>query len=153
MRDPYTLEAMRRVPREEFVDAAMREFAYEDSPLPIEAGQTISQPYIVALMIDAADSGRATACSRSAPARATPPRCMADDRRRGLRDRARAASWPSSRAARLRRLGYDNIEVRVGDGTLRLAGGRAVRRDPRRGRRPAKCPTSCCSSSRPAAGW
>jgi protein-L-isoaspartate(D-aspartate) O-methyltransferase len=51
VRDPYTLDAMRRVPREEFVAPSMREFAYEDSPLPIEAGQTISQPYIVALMI------------------------------------------------------------------------------------------------------
>jgi len=49
--DHYTLEAMRQVPREEFVAPALREFAYEDSPLPIEAGQTISQPYIVGLMI------------------------------------------------------------------------------------------------------
>jgi protein-L-isoaspartate(D-aspartate) O-methyltransferase len=55
--DPAVLEAMRHVPREEFVDASLREFAYEDSPLPIEAGQTISQPYIVALMIEAARIG------------------------------------------------------------------------------------------------
>lgn len=52
--DPALLEAMRDVPREMFVPDAMREFAYVDSPLPIEAGQTISQPYIVALMIEAA---------------------------------------------------------------------------------------------------
>jgi protein-L-isoaspartate(D-aspartate) O-methyltransferase len=51
VRDPRVLAAMRDVPREEFLDAGMREFAYEDSPLPIEAGQTISQPYIVALML------------------------------------------------------------------------------------------------------
>ena len=48
------LEAMRRVPRERFVAQGLEEFAYEDSPLPIEAGQTISQPYIVAVMIEAA---------------------------------------------------------------------------------------------------
>ena len=52
--DERVLEAMRQVPREAFVGAGMEEFAYEDSPLPIAAGQTISQPYIVALMIEAA---------------------------------------------------------------------------------------------------
>src|SRR3546814_16288870 len=45
---------MRTVTREEFVPDHIREFAFEDSPLPIEAEQTISQPYIVALMIEAA---------------------------------------------------------------------------------------------------
>ena len=52
--DDYVLEAMREVPREIFVPEGLQEFAYEDSPLPIEAGQTISQPYIVGLMIQAA---------------------------------------------------------------------------------------------------
>jgi protein-L-isoaspartate(D-aspartate) O-methyltransferase len=52
--NPLVLEAMRRVPRERFVAQGLGEFAYEDSPLPIEAGQTISQPYIVAMMIEAA---------------------------------------------------------------------------------------------------
>ncbi|MGB8364469.1 MAG: protein-L-isoaspartate(D-aspartate) O-methyltransferase [Rhizomicrobium sp.] len=47
------LDAMRMVPREAFVPARMHEFAYEDAPLPIDANQVISQPYIVALMIDA----------------------------------------------------------------------------------------------------
>jgi protein-L-isoaspartate(D-aspartate) O-methyltransferase len=52
--DKRVLDAMRQVPREVFVREDMEEFAYEDSPLPIAAGQTISQPYIVALMIEAA---------------------------------------------------------------------------------------------------
>src|SRR5205085_6238736 len=52
--DEHVLEAMRQVPREVFVGAGMEEFAYQDNPLPIAAGQTISQPYIVALMIEAA---------------------------------------------------------------------------------------------------
>jgi protein-L-isoaspartate(D-aspartate) O-methyltransferase len=49
------LKAMGEVPREAFVPEALGEFAYEDSPLPIEAGQTISQPYIVARMIELAE--------------------------------------------------------------------------------------------------
>ncbi|HZV93596.1 MAG TPA: protein-L-isoaspartate(D-aspartate) O-methyltransferase, partial [Caldimonas sp.] len=47
VRDPAVLEAMRQVPREAFVPAARRERAWDDTPLPIAEGQTISQPYIV----------------------------------------------------------------------------------------------------------
>jgi len=54
IRDRYVLDAMSSVPREAFVEASLAERAYDDTPLPIEAGQTISQPYIVALMIEAA---------------------------------------------------------------------------------------------------
>jgi protein-L-isoaspartate(D-aspartate) O-methyltransferase len=50
--DPRVLEAMRTVPRHRFVPAAYREHAYEDRPLPIGRGQTISQPYIVAVMTE-----------------------------------------------------------------------------------------------------
>lgn len=53
--NPDVLEAMRIVPREAFVDPGFEEFAYEDSALSIGHGQTISQPYIVALMIERAD--------------------------------------------------------------------------------------------------
>lgn len=49
------LEAMRRVPRHEFVPAELRSHAYEDRPLPIGYGQTISQPYIVAFMTECLD--------------------------------------------------------------------------------------------------
>ena len=49
------LKAMRRVPREAFLPEALAEFAYQDTPLPIEADQTISQPYIVALMIESVE--------------------------------------------------------------------------------------------------
>src|SRR6185503_8513655 len=51
--DGRVLRAMREVPREEFVPPELVEFAYEDSPLPIFEQQTISQPYIVALMAEA----------------------------------------------------------------------------------------------------
>ena len=53
IRDPRVLEAMRRVPRHLFVDEALVDQAYQDYPLPIGYGQTISQPYIVALMSEA----------------------------------------------------------------------------------------------------
>lgn len=52
IRDPRLLNAMANIPRHEFVEARYRDQAYEDRPLPIAAGQTISQPYIVALMLD-----------------------------------------------------------------------------------------------------
>ncbi len=51
--DELILDAMREVPREAFMPDELGEFAYEDTPLPIEEGQTISQPYIVAFMIAA----------------------------------------------------------------------------------------------------
>src|SRR3546814_18989746 len=57
IRDEAVLAAMREVPCERFVPEGMEEFAYEDAPLPNEEGQTISQPYIVAEMIEAAEVG------------------------------------------------------------------------------------------------
>src|SRR2546421_12760416 len=53
IRDAAVLQAMAEVPREEFVPHELVEFAYEDTPLPIDEQQTISQPYIVALMLEA----------------------------------------------------------------------------------------------------
>ena len=53
VRSELVLNAMRKVPRESFLPQGLREFAYEDAPLPIEEGQTISQPYIVAFMTEA----------------------------------------------------------------------------------------------------
>jgi protein-L-isoaspartate(D-aspartate) O-methyltransferase len=77
VRDKLVLDAMRKVPRELFVPGKLREFAYEDAPLPIPDEQTISQPYIVAFMAEAlllkggekvmeigAGSGYAPRCSR-----------------------------------------------------------------------------------------
>src|SRR5712692_11870434 len=52
VRDELVLQAMRKVPRELFLPKNLREFAYEDLPLPIAGGQTISQPYIVAFMAE-----------------------------------------------------------------------------------------------------
>ena len=115
--DPHVLNAMREVPRERFVDDAMLEFAYEDSPLPIAEGQTISQPYIIAVMIEAAeirpgDRVLEIGCG-SGYAAAVISRIADDvftiDRHVALVDVAQA---------RFDALGYDNIETRAGDGTL-----------------------------------
>ncbi|HEX2559045.1 protein-L-isoaspartate(D-aspartate) O-methyltransferase, partial [Phenylobacterium sp.] len=114
--DEHVLEAMRTVPREAFVTPGLEEFAYEDSALPIEAGQTISQPYIVALMIEAAQirpgdrvleigagSGYAAAVmSRIAG------EVYAIERHEPLSALARQ---------RLERLGYGNVQLRTADGT------------------------------------
>ena len=55
MKAPSVLQAMRKVPRHRFVPASVRHLAYADHPLPIGSEQTISQPYIVAYMTEAAE--------------------------------------------------------------------------------------------------
>ena len=115
--DPGVLEAMREVPREAFVGAGMEEFAYEDAPLPIAAGQTISQPYIVALMIEAAhikpndrvlDVGTGSGYAAAVLSRLA-GKVFSIERHRKLADSARRV---------LNKLKYTNVEVRHGDGTL-----------------------------------
>jgi protein-L-isoaspartate(D-aspartate) O-methyltransferase len=116
VRDQLVLEAMRQVPRELFLPTALREFAYEDSPLPIAGEQTISQPYIVAFMAEAlmlkggeklleigAGSGYAAAVLSQIAANV-----YTVERLGQLADKA---------AATLAELGYDNVHVLHGDGT------------------------------------
>ena len=119
IRNPHVLAAMAQVPRELFVPERLAEFAYEDGPLPIGEEQTISQPYIVALMIEAADiapndrvlevgagSGYAAAViSRIAG------RVYAIERHETLASSARR---------RVMNLGYDNLTILAGDGSLGL---------------------------------
>ncbi len=117
--DRRLLDAMRTVPREAFVPEHLREFAFEDSPLPIEAEQTISQPYIVALMIEAAGlkagdrvleigagSGYAAAVMGQVA-----DEVFAIERHEELADLAKR---------RMERLGYDNVAIIHGDGTRGL---------------------------------
>lgn len=110
------LDAFLAVPREKFVSPEYEHLAYGDHPLPIEAGQTISQPYIVALMIQAAEikpgdkvleigagSGYAAAViSRIAD------KVVAIERQHDLVEVA---------SERLKRLDYDNVRIVEGDGT------------------------------------
>jgi protein-L-isoaspartate(D-aspartate) O-methyltransferase len=117
IRDARVLAAMREVPREVFVPAELAEFAYRDSPLPIECGQTISQPYIVALMAAAL---KLTAQDRvleigtgSGYAAAVLSRIA-----KRVETVERHAELSQISAARLARLGYDNVAVHHADGTL-----------------------------------
>src|SRR5439155_10630743 len=114
--DRHVLEAMHAVPRERFVPEPLAEFAYEDTPLPIEAGQTISQPYIVAHMIEAAgikpgdhvlEIGAGSGYAAGVMSRIA-DRVYAIERHAELADLARK---------RMADLGYDNVEILTGDGT------------------------------------
>jgi protein-L-isoaspartate(D-aspartate) O-methyltransferase len=116
IRDAGVLRAMGEVPREDFVPEDLREFAYEDRPLPIEAGQTISQPYIVALMIAAAEVGPG---DRVLEIGAGSGYAAAVISRIAAKVYAVERHGELTRLAerRLARLGYDNVELRTGDGT------------------------------------
>jgi protein-L-isoaspartate(D-aspartate) O-methyltransferase len=117
VRSPAVARAMREVPREEFMSEEMREFAYADSPLPIGEGQTISQPYIVAYMIEALELEGGERVlevgTGSGYAAAVLGRIAGEvytiERHPSLARSAREA---------LERLGYRNVHVIEGDGTL-----------------------------------
>jgi protein-L-isoaspartate(D-aspartate) O-methyltransferase len=117
LHDQSVLDAIHAVPREEFVATDLVEFAYSDSPLPIEASQTISQPYIVAVMTAALElqpedrvlevgtgSGYAAAILGEIA-----KEVFTIERHKILVDSARK---------RLGELGYRNIQILYGDGTL-----------------------------------
>lgn len=116
VRDELVLEAMGKVPREMFLPEELREFAYEDSPLPIAGEQTISQPYIVAFMAEAlmlkggekvleigAGSGYAAAVLSEIAA--------------NVYTVERLGPLAKKAAVTLADLGYDNVHVLHGDGT------------------------------------
>lgn len=113
--DARVLDALRAVPREEFVPPEWQKFAYHDAPAPIGFGQTISQPYMVAVMAALAaikpadrllDVGTGSGYSAAVCALLC-AQVYGIERLAELADAARQ---------RLRRLGYSNIEVRQGDG-------------------------------------
>lgn len=116
IRDKALLRAMKAVPRELFVPENLREFSYDDSPLPIGEAQTISQPYVVALMVEAAGL---TSNSRVLEIGAGSGYCVAIMSRLAERvyaierNEALAEELPS----RLAELGCTNIEIRAGDGS------------------------------------
>jgi protein-L-isoaspartate(D-aspartate) O-methyltransferase len=116
VRDPRILEAFRNVPREIFVEEDEQQSAYEDSPLPIAAGQTISQPYIVALMIEAAgidaDSKLLEIGAGSGYAAALIGQIAGE-----VHAIERHSTLARQAAERMRELGYSNVTIYEGDGT------------------------------------
>ena len=114
--DPIILNAFRAVPREEFVDEGQRQWAYDDHPLPIEAGQTISQPYIVALMIQAAEIRPGDKVLEVGSGSGYAAAVMSRIARHVIGIERQGELVEVSRD-RLRRLGYDNVTILEGDGT------------------------------------
>lgn len=117
IRDPRVLKAMETVPRHLFVDEGLRDQAYSDGPLPIGENQTISQPYIVALMTEALElTGRDKVLEigtgsgyQAAVLAEIAERVLSIERIAFLATRARKL---------IESLNYFNVAIRVGDGTL-----------------------------------
>ncbi|MET3649446.1 protein-L-isoaspartate(D-aspartate) O-methyltransferase [Phyllobacterium ifriqiyense] len=112
----HVLQAMQRVPREQFVDAWLRERAYEDRPLPIAEGQTISQPYIVALMLDAAEI-KPESCVLEVGAGSGYAAAVMSRIAEQVYTVERHAVLGEAARKRFEELGYDNIHLRIADGT------------------------------------
>lgn len=115
IRDPTVLEIMGRVARHRFVDKHLQNVAYADHPLPIDEGQTISQPYIVALMTQVLklksgekvlEIGTGSGYQAAVLSEITPDVYTIEIRKR-LADKAEA---------RLKELGYGNVKVKAADG-------------------------------------
>lgn len=117
VRDPRVLDAMARVPRGEFVPVAAREQAYEDRPVPIGAGQTISQPYMVGAMTELLGPwprGRVLEVGTGSGYQAAVLALLA----REVVSVERHAALARQAAGVLARLGLRNVAIHVGDGTL-----------------------------------
>lgn len=115
VKDTRVLEAMRRVPRHLFLPDKERPYAYDDSPLPIGEGQTISQPYIVAYMTEALDLKRSDKVLEIGTGSGYQAAVLAE-----IVDRVYSIEIVPSLAERAKKtlasLGYGNVEVRQGDG-------------------------------------
>jgi protein-L-isoaspartate(D-aspartate) O-methyltransferase len=117
VKNAAVLSAMRRVPRHKFMPEAVRRFAYDDRPVPIGMGQTISQPYIVALMTELAAVGRGSRVLEIGTGSGYQAAVLAElgahvcsiELLAPLRDRA---------VDILAQLGYAQVKTRVGDGYL-----------------------------------
>jgi protein-L-isoaspartate(D-aspartate) O-methyltransferase len=117
VRDPRVLEAMRTVPRHRFVPSNQAASAYRDAPLPIGMGQTISQPYIVGLMTEMLElegSERVLEIGTGSGYQAA----VLGQLVANVISVERFESLAREARERLAELGYDNVRVEVGDGSL-----------------------------------
>jgi len=120
IQDNCVLGAMLSVPRHEFVAEELRSHAYDDVPLPIGSGQTISQPYIVAAMTAALHlkpTDRALEIGAGSGYQAAVLSLLAKE----VFTIERRSELASAASERLERLGYFNVHVHCGDGTLGLS--------------------------------
>ena len=125
--DPAVVEAMREIPREEFIPKAYQSQAYADGPLPIGMGQTISQPYIVALMTqelridkncDVLEIGTGSGYQAAVLCRLA-KKVFTIERFNELAESAMSI---------LGRLGVENVEFYIGDGSCGWPGKRTFER-------------------------
>ena len=116
VRDEAVLDAMRAVPREEFVPPDLQSRAYDDGPLPIGSGQTISQPFIVASMIESLQLEPDDRVLEIGVGSGYAAAVMAEiaEEVYGIE---RHAELVETARERLAGLGYENVEIRHGDGT------------------------------------
>ncbi len=115
VQDPRVLEAMRKVPRHEFVPEAERRHAYEDRPLPIGHGQTISQPHIVAIMAEVAEIGPGAKVLEIGTGSGYGAAVLAELAAEVYTIEI-VEPLAEDAAATLARVGYRNVHVRAGDG-------------------------------------
>ncbi len=116
IKDEQVLAAMRKVPRHRFISADARSYAYADSPIRIGSGQTISQPYIVALMtelLDVQPEHRVLDVGTGSGYQAAILGELAAE----VHSIERHPELAESARETLETLGYENIHVHVGDGT------------------------------------
>ena len=115
--DLRVVEAMERVRRELFVAASLAHLAYDDAPLPIGEGQTISQPYIVAVMVSALELHRTDSVLEIGTGSGYQAAIIAELARRVVTIE-RIGTLVESAAERLKTLGYSNVEVHRAGSTL-----------------------------------
>jgi len=115
--DPRVMEAMLRVPREDFVPADMRHAAFRDGALPVGHGQTISQPYIVALMTDLLDLTADSVVLEIGTGTGYQAAILSQLARR-VYTIERIPELARTAQQRLAEMGFDNIETRCSDGYL-----------------------------------
>lgn len=117
VRDPRVLEALRKVPRHLFVEEALRDRAYLDKALPIGEKQTISQPYMVAAMSEALELAGRERVLEIGTGSGYQTAVLAE-LAESVFSVERIASFVSLARKRLESLGYYNVLIKVGDGTI-----------------------------------
>jgi len=115
--DTRVLEVMRKVPREQFVQEALRDRAYGDHPLPIGEGQTISQPYMVALMTSLLELTGTEKVLEIGTGSGYQTAVLAELSRR-VCSVERIPSLAARARATLEALGYTNVWIRIANGTV-----------------------------------